>query len=376
MSIKPKGPDQWLIGIYKGKLNGVSQYHYEYFRGTETEAKIEEARLKGEFGTMLGSGGTDPTVTEYLQRWLADYVRPFSAKSTTKLYEYFVETRIIPELGKLKLKNVNASHIQRMYRKMVTERKDGKAKPVSVGTINGLNRVLKSAMSQAVREGLIRDNPCINAKPPAQERFEPTIIDDCNIKRFLEAAKESDYYALVETAVMSGLRLGELLALTWQDIDLDRGVITINKALKGSGAEARVEQPKTRSGFRTVMIPRHTVETLRQHKAEQIELKQHSGGQFKDEGIVFATKLGSYANGHNITGRTIKSICKKAGLPPMRFHDLRHTHGSLLAANSLSARSISDRLGHADASFTMKLYTHKTTLSQMAVVNVLDAFFG
>jgi integrase len=124
------------------------------------------------------------------------------------------------------------------------------------------------------------------------------------------------------------------------------------------------------------MIPRHTVETLRQHKAEQIELKQNSGGQYKDEGIVFATKLGSYANGHNITGRTIKSICKKAGLPPMRFHDLRHTHGSLLAANSLSARSISDRLGHADASFTMKLYTHKTTLSQMAVVNVLDAFFG
>lgn len=373
MSIKPKGKDQWLICIYKGKVGGQSQYHHEYFKGTKQEAEIEEARVKGEFGTIQSSGGTDPTVEEFMIRWLADYIKPFNAPSTLKLYEMFTRNRIIPEIGKFKLKNLNAMHVQRMFRKMVTERKDGQAKPVSAGTINGLNRVLKSAMQQAVREGLIRDNPCMLAKPPSLERFEPAIIDTNYIHHFLEAAKKSDYYALIETALMTGLRLGELLALTWKDVNLANGIITVNKALKGSGTSAYVDQPKTRSGYRTVMIPMHTVETLKRHKENQDIIK--AAEEYKDMGIVFASKTGSYANGHNITKRTIKSICKKAGLPPMRFHDLRHTHGSLLAANSLSARAISDRLGHADASFTMRAYTHKTSLSQLAVVNVLDSFF-
>lgn len=375
MAVTQKGPNQWLISIYKGKVEGRSRYHHEYFKGSKAEAEIEEARLKGEFGTIQSSGGTDPTVAEFVERWLADYIKPFSAPSTVNLYEMFMRSRIIPELGKLKLKNLNASHVQRMYRKMAMERKDGVRKPVSVGTINGLNRVLKSAMSQAVREGLIRDNPCMMARPPAMERFEPTIIDSSHLHNFLEAAKASDYYALIETALMTGLRQGELLALTWDDIDLKNGIVTVNKALKGRGNDSYVDQPKTRSGFRTVLLPKHTIETLKRHKEKQEAQKAKAGETYVDEGIVFATKTGSYANGHNITRRTIKSICEKAGLPPMRFHDLRHTHGSLLAANSLSARAISDRLGHSDAAFTMRIYTHKTSLSQVAVVNVLDAMF-
>lgn len=375
MAVTQKGPNQWLISIYKGKVGGRSLYHHEYFKGTRQEAEIEEARLKGEFGTIQSSGGTDPTVSEYMERWLSDYIRPFSAPSTTSLYEMFIRNRINPELGKLKLKNLNASHIQRMYKKMAVERKDGQRKPVSAGTINGLNRVLKSALSQAVREGLIRDNPCIMARPPAIERFEPTIIDNTQLRNFLEAAKKSDYHALIETALMTGLRLGELLALTWDDIDLRDGIITVNKALKGSGRAAYIDQPKTRSGYRTIMLPKHTVETLKAHRESQEEHIGKAGAAYTNKGIVFATKTGSYANGHNITKRTIKSICENAGLPPMRFHDLRHTHGSLLAANSLSARAISDRLGHSDPSFTMRTYTHKTSLSQIAVVNVLDQLF-
>jgi len=206
-----------------------------------------------------------------MDRWLIDYVKPFSAPSTIKLYTMFIRNRINPEIGRFKLRNINASHIQRMFRKMVTERQDGQRKLVSAGTINGLNRVLKSALSQAVREGLISKNPCMMAKPPSTERFEPNIIDSNQILNFLHVAKESDYYPLIETALMTGLRLGELLALTWNDIDLSLGIIAVNKSLKGYGTKAFVAQPKTRSGFRTVMLPKHTVNTLIEHRASQEE---------------------------------------------------------------------------------------------------------
>ncbi len=373
MALMKKGPNQWLIRIYKGKLNGESQYHCEYFKGTKADAEIEEARLKGEFGTMQSSGGKDPTVGEYMDRWLADYIKPFCAPATYKLYSSFIDKRIKPEIGKLKLKNLNASHVQRMFRKMVTERLDEKNKPVSASTINACNRVLKAALNQAIREGLIKENPCILAKVPAADRYEPSIVEGDQVTRLLKAAQKSFYYELIETALMTGLRLGELLALTWDDVDLGAGVITVNKALKGHGVNASVSKPKTSSGYRTVLLPKHTVMALEKLKQKQAKLASDPLGNYIDKGIVFSNRYGDYADGHNITKRTMKSICQKAGLPPMRFHDLRHSHGSLLAANSLSARTISDRLGHSDASFTMRRYTHRTTLAQMAVVNVLDA---
>ncbi|HOS50504.1 MAG TPA: tyrosine-type recombinase/integrase, partial [Bacillota bacterium] len=130
---------------------------------------------------------------------------------------------------------------------------------------------------------------------------------------------------------------------------------------------------KTMSGFRTVLLPKHTIMTLQELQLVHPGLLNQPGSSYNDLGIVFSSRTGGYADGHNITKRTMKSICKRAGLPPMRFHDLRHSHGSLLAANSLSARTISDRLGHSDASFTMKAYTHRTSFAQLAVINVLDA---
>lgn len=263
-----------------------------------------------------------------------------------------------------------------MYRSMLNDRLDGKDKPVSTSTVNGCHRVLSAALNQAVMEGLIKDNPCKCVKPPAKAHFEPVVMDIAQTKKFLEVADRFKYKALFEVAIMTGLRLGEILGLKWSDLDLEAEALTINRALKGSGGKAFLAETKTRSGIRMVPLPHRTIAVLQSHLIEQEKDKMRMGALYHDQGLIFAASDGGFANAHNITGRTIKNICVKASLPSMRFHDLRHSHGTMLAVKSLSPRIISDRLGHADASFTMKRYTHKTATSQDGVVQMLDDTFG
>lgn len=307
---------------------------------------------------------------------MSDYIRPFKAKSTTVNYELFIRHRINPAIGDVKLRLLSAAHIQRMYRRMLSERLDGKDKPLSTTTVNTCHRVLKAALNQAVREGLIKENPCSMAQAPAKAHFEPVIMDVEQTKVFLKAAEHYKYRALFEVAIMTGLRLGELLGLKWIDLDTTAGTITVRRALKGSGGHAFLAEPKTKSGIRVVSLPDRTVKVLEQHREAQLQKIGKLKKQYEDQGLIFANDFGGFANAHNITGRTLKSICERANLPPMRFHDLRHSHGTMLAVSSLSPRIISDRLGHADAGFTMTRYTHKTAASQNAAVRILDDTFG
>lgn len=376
MAIKNRGENYWLISIYTGKKDDKSQYFHTNFSGTLEEAEAEEKRLKAEYGTLPEKDLIDITVEEYLERWMTDYVKPFKAKATVANYDLFIRLRIVPAIGKLKMRTLTAAHVQRMYRIMITERLDGKDKPLSSSTVNGCHRVLKAAMNQALREGVIKSNPCKLAQAPARAPFEPVIMDIEQTKRFLEAAEDYKYRALFEVAIMTGLRLGELLGLKWQDLDKEAGSLTVRRALKGSGGKAFLAEPKTRSGIRVVPLPHRTMDVLAEHRERQLRMMEKAGDRYNDQWLIFADDLGGFANAHNITNRTLKKICHKARLEPMRFHDLRHSHGTMMAVNSLSPRIISDRLGHADAGFTMKRYTHKTSTSQSAVVKILDDTFG
>lgn len=332
--------------------------------------------LKAEYGKLPEKGLIDITVEEYLERWMSDYIRPFKAMSTTENYGFFIKLRIVPAIGKTKLRLLTPASIQRMYRNMLNERLDGQPKQLSTSTVHGCHRVLKAALNQAMREGLIRENPCKLVQAPSKARFDPTIMDIEKTKRFLEAADHYKYKALFEVAIMTGLRLGELLGLKWDDLDTAAGAVTVRRALKGSGGRAYLSEPKTRSGIRVVSLPHRTMMVLEEHRERQISRMAKIRDLYVDQGLIFADDYGSFANAHNITGRTLKSICERAGLPPMRFHDLRHSHGTMLAVSSLSPRIISDRLGHADAGFTMKRYTHRTADSQSAAIKILDDTFG
>lgn len=194
--------------------------------------------------------------------------------------------------------------------------------------------------------------------------------------RFLAAARSLRTYAMYEMALFGGLRVGEILALTWADFDWDAKVVRVSKALKDvKKTPLFVADTKSKAGRRSLLMPDRVMVALREHKRSQAAEKLRYGDRYNDQGLVFCTRWGTYLDPKNVSRRDIKRICKRAGLDPMRFHDLRHCHGTYLDEEAEGARGIADRLGHSDPAFATRKYTHLTVRAQQAAVAKLNARF-
>lgn len=374
MALKRRGPNRWTISIYLGQVDGVEQYEQVAFTGTRREAQEEEARLKVKYGKRV-KVPRNLTVAQWLDIWLRDYVS-MRAPKTQENYKMFVRLRIKPTLGDIPLRKLNVNHIQQLYARMASERLDKQDKPVSPSTINGCHRVLRAALQRAVIAGLIPDNPAADAVPPPVPDYEPTILTDDELDQFLAAARSLRTYAMYEMALFGGLRVGEILALTWADIDWDAKVVHVTKALKDvAGMPLFVDDTKSKAGRRPLLMPDRVMVALREHKRAQAAEKLRYGDRYQDQGLVFATKWGTFLDPKNVSRRDIKRICKRAGLDPMRFHDLRHCHGTYLDEEAQGAQGIANRLGHSDPTFATRKYTHLTVRAQQSAVDKLNARF-
>jgi integrase len=308
--------------------------------------------------------------------WLADFVKPVREPSTYANYEQMVRLRLKPAIGGVRLRKLSAGQIQRMYADMLGEgqRKDKqKSKTtISPSTVNRCHRVLRAALERAIKLGYITVNPAKATAPPQMADFEPVVVDDDQAERFLEAAQGHRLYALFEMALFTGLREGELLALTWGDVDLDRCTAYVAKALKDvPGMPVFVGRTKSKAGRRTILLPDRTVEALRRHRRAQAAEKLAAGADYRDTGLVFCRPDGTFLP-PTAMPKLVRRICRKAGLAPMRFHDLRHSHGTMLDADNTDPRTIAERLGHADPAFTMRTYTHATVRMQRAPVERIN----
>ncbi len=196
--------------------------------------------------------------------------------------------------------------------------------PVSDSTIHGCHRVLRAALQQAVAEGLIDENPAAKCNPPRPARFQPIVLSDAEIERFLKAAEGHRLYALFEMALRTGMRMGELLGLKWHDIDWANKAAHVDRTLQDlHGPIARelgldpmhiADYAKSDDSIRPVLLPDSTIEALRKHRARQNEEKLKSGPRYNDQDLVFANRWGGLLNPRNATRRTVKQICKSAGL--------------------------------------------------------------
>jgi len=352
----------------------VEQYEQIAFSGTYREAQAEEARLKVKYGKRVNLP-RNLTVSQWLDIWLRDYVSMRTAK-TQENYAMFVRLRIKPALGNVPLRKLNVSQIQQFYAQMAGQRLDKQDKPVSPATIHGCHRVLRAALERAVVAGLIPDNPASRAVPPEVPDYTPVILTDDAIERFLSAARRFRTYAMYELALFGGLRIGEILALTWADLDWERQVVHVTKALKDvHGQELFVADTKSDAGRRAVLMPDRVMTALRRHRKAQAAERLRYADRYHDQGLVFCTRWGTFLDPKNVSRRDIKRICKRAGLDPMRFHDLRHCHATYLDEEAEGARGIADRLGHADPAFAAKKYTHLTVRAQKGAVAKLNARF-
>ena len=219
--------------------------------------------------------------------------------------------------------------------------------------------VLHKALDQAVGDGLIPRNATDALKLPRIEREEisPLTAEDAN--RLLEAARGDRLEALYVLAVHTGLRQGELLALKWDDLDLEAGTLRVRRTLTQAGGKHSLSEPKTKKSRRTVRLTSGAVAALRGHLERQMGEMEEMGSLYCPAGLVFANEIGGTINPSNLRNRSFKRVLERAGLPAdTRFHDLRHTCATLLLSRNVNPKIVSEMLGHANIAITLDTYSH------------------
>lgn len=321
----------------------------------EAARKLTEAMAARDKGIVVDDKNL--TVGAYLDSWLTDAVRGTIRESTYTRDKYLVENHIRPALERVKLKNLNALHIQGLYR----DRLDS---GLSASTVQKMHHVLHKALTQAVRWDLIARNPADNVKAPTPTRKEMHPLSAEQARTLLQTAAEADdrLQALYVLAIHTGMRCGELLGLRWEDVDLDSVYPTVRVrrtiTRKGKGGSYTFGEPKTQNSRRTIRLTQRATEALRSHRAQQAREKLQAGPLYEDQGLVFAGKGGGLINPSNLRNRSFKPLLKRTGLPQITFHDLRHTCASLLFQRNVHPKFVQELLGHASVAITLDTYSH------------------
>jgi integrase len=351
--------------------DGGRRQKWHTVHGSKKDAERELARLVHDLNTGEYVEPSRMTVGAYLERWLADYARSSVSGKTFERYEEIVRTSLIPGLGHILMAKLQPLQIQAFYSESLQNgRKDGRG-GLSAQTVIHYHRVLRKALHDAVRWQLVARNPADSVEPPRPVRREMKVLDGDQVARLLEAAQDSWHYIPILLAVATGLRRGEILALRWEDIDLGEGILAVRRSLEQTRQGLSFKEPKTAKGRRTVVLPGMAVDELRRHQEEQVVAKLLLGPGYHDQGLVCAEDDGRPIIPDHVT-RDFPVLVRKAGLPPIRFHDLRHTHATMLLREGIHPKVVSERLGHSTIGITLDTYSHVLPSMQEEAARRLD----
>ena len=283
-------------------------------------------------------------------------------------YRDFVRLQITPHLGTVKLQALRPKHIREWHQALIDEG------VIGLRTLANAHGALRTALARAVTDEILARNVARIAKPPKWESGEVVILTKDQIAEVLDKLAGHPLYPIAATAIGTGARRGEIAALTWGDVDLDAGTMTIRQALEQTKKHGtRVKAPKTKAGRRTIGMPAVTVAALREHKLQVLKLRLALGaGKLRDDTPVFATLEGEWPSLMAISTQWRDAV-KSLGLPKITFHALRHCHASALIAAGLDIMTISRRLGHSKASITLDVYGHLFKNNDRTAADAIDA---
>lgn len=283
----------------------------------------------------------DMTLEAYLKRYMEDVVCHKLAPKTISSYEYVINNHILPDLGKTKLTQLRADHLQRLYSAKLNA-------GLSKRTVLYIHQVLHKALGQAVKWSLVSRNVTELADHPTNKRKAPETLSVDQVKHLLESLQEDRLYPLYLLAVSTGMREGELLGLHWEDVNLESGVLIvchIAQEIRGQGMI--IKEPKTDSSRRPIDLPEKAWTTLREVYATS-DTKN---------GLVFHTKNHTPISQRNLI-RHFHAALKKADLPWVKFHSLRHFTATSLLQRGVHPKLVQALLGHSQISITMDTYSH------------------
>ena len=349
-SIYRRKDGRW-VGQYTVYTAKGPKYRYIYGKTRAAVAeKLAKAIAARGSGLVFDAGYL--TVGEYLDFWLADSLNGTVRASTCERHEIKVRVHFNPALGSVRLKGLTPAHVRGLHR----EKLDSGLAPA---TVRKIHSTLHKAFSQAVSDGLIPRNAAdVKAPRPAPEEMRP--LSEGEARTFLEAARTSGdrFEPLYVLAITTGLRRGELLGLRWDDVDLERGMLRVGRSLGREGGRLKLGETKNRRGRRQVNLTLRTVNALKAHRKRQLEERMRLVGTYEDRGLVFSTSVGTPVDPDNLVKCSFKPLLEKAGLPEIRFHDLRHTCATLLLGRSVHPKIVQELLGHATIAMTLDTYSH------------------
>ena len=343
------------------------------FKGTASDAKVEMDRLLRDlcYGVDVGHG---LTVQAYLEKWLDVYVTPKLAAKSIRSYSQLLRMHVIPYLGAMKLENLNPLHLQQHVNRLLKSgRKDGREGGLSYRTVQYTHRVLHKALSSAVAWQLLSRNPASAvALPPRPPRVDMTPLTEEQTRILLMEVAKTRFYGVVFVAIMTGLRRGEVLGLRWCDVNAGRGVLEIRQTVQYTPEQGvYFKAPKTALSNREVPVSDAVFSLLEAHRKRQVVQRVKIGELYnKGADLVFCQDDGNPLHPDTITG-WFPAFLRRIGLPPVRFHDLRHTHATLLLEQGVTLPEVSDRLGHADIR-TTQIYSHVLPKKKREIATKLD----
>jgi integrase len=361
-SIRKQGKESWEVTVNLGRDPETKRLRRHFFtvRGKKADAERALTAALGQRDQGIDLAPAKITVAEYIRVWLRDYAEHNVAASTLQRYRGIVESHIIPTLGSRRLADLRPIDIQAAYTKWLSPggRCGSEMRGLSPRTVLHHHRLLREAFHQAVRWQLLARNPCDAVEPPRPPRAEVQVLDEQGVRRMLDAARSEPLYALFHTAITTGARLGELLALRWQDVDFERGRVSIARTVRRYSDKGYVfSQPKTHRSRRPIALDADTKLVLLEHRRHQIEQRLLVGPPYNDQDLVFATATGTVL-GDSRVRTTFGRILRAAGLKRIRLHDLRHTAATLMLKAGVNPKVVSDRLGHSTISITLDIYSH------------------
>jgi len=369
--ITKRGKNSYSIAVSLGKDATTGKYKYQWVsvKGTKKEAekRLSELLTQIDTGTFMKPSKT--TLAEYLERWLKDYVWPNLAPGTAEGYEHIMLRHLVPSLGNIILTQLKPEHLQRYY----SEKLSG---GLSAQTVRHHHTALHKALQTAVEWGLLSRNVADAVKPPHVEHPEMQTWGEDDIIRFLEAANATPYYALFYTALFTGMRRSELLALRWCDVDLLLCQVYVSRSLHVlRGGKVVFSSPKTAKGRRMIALTPSTTLILREHREKQAAQWAMLGIPLTDEALIFSDLEGDPLLPNTVTHAWIKLV-RRIGIKPIRFHDARHSHASLMLKQGAHPKIVQERLGHASIQITLDTYSHVAPGLQEAAANRFDEAFS
>lgn len=371
-NIRQRTKNSWTITIElpRDEITNKRRQKYYTIKGNKKDAEKFLTEKLRELDTGILIETKSMKFGEYLDYWKD---KTFSNLEITTKEGYIqkIDKHIKPYLSNILLENLKPLHLQNFYEEKLKNGKlDGKG-GLSERTVLALHRIIHSALEQAVKWQLVIRNVAECVEPPKAKKFEAKFLTDKQTEELIHKAKNTDIYIPIMLAIYTGARRGEILGLNWDNVDLEKGIIKIIDNLCATKNGLIIKQPKTKSGIRTIAISKSLITILRAHKVNQMKNKIRLGKHYQDNNMVCCYEDGHLFNPKRFSAK-FNELLQKNELPIIRFHDLRHSHASLLVKMGVQPKEIFSRLGHSNIGITMDYYSHLYEEADREVANMFE----